>query len=319
MARVYETIEGVTLPPGTALFAPEPSAPAAAADSAGDNGVSINAQGREFPREFSLRELTPKEEAFCREVVQRNNQALAYRSVYSKSNSVAVSWACASELCAKPHIRARLRELRSIAAKACTLDVSALLDHDRRIVEAAEHMNDLQQYVWENCRYCNGVGHAYQWVDENEFYAALAKWSDDVAAAADSKRKAPPAPSSDGGYGFRRTNDPNDMCPQCEGRGQQTALICDTRKLTGPAAVLYKGVKVTSNGIELLIHDIDKAKDRLHRAAGTFGDDAASVARGAAAGAAAGSAMATRKALEDVESMSPEQLQREYMRLADQR
>jgi hypothetical protein len=195
------------------------------------------------------------------------------------------------------------------------MDYAAILDHDRQIIEGHKHADEITQHIWQCCRYCHGVEHKYQWVDYPEYLSALSE-----AETKNEERRARklgdhPLPDDLGGYGFMPSNDPNLMCPQCEGRGRAVTVIADTTKLEGPARAIVKGVKVTSSGTEVIFHDIDKAKERLLRAAGMFGDDAAKVARGAAAGAAAG-ATAAIAAAAAAKEMTAEQAQRLYLELA---
>jgi len=94
-------------------------------------------------------------------------------------------------------------------------------------------------------------------------------------------------------------------------------FFADTTKLTGGARRLVKGVKQGANGqLEILMHDVDKAAERLYKAAGAFGDDAASVARGAAQGAAIGAATAQAIAAK-VDNMSVEDARKAYLALAN--
>ena len=46
----------------------------------------------------------------------------------------------------------------------------------------------------------------------------------------------------------------------------------DTREVKGSAALLYAGVKVTKDGIELKVHDQAKALDNVARHLGMFTD-----------------------------------------------
>jgi len=208
-----------------------------------------------------------------------------------------------------------LRELRSESAAATIIDVSILLAQDRAIVEAHEHMTDLVSRVWLCCRYCYGIKHAYQWRDENEYLTAYAAA---LQAHADKTAKGAVVelmtPSDEGGYGFDSQDEPAFDCPKCDGHGEQRTLIASTATMSEHARTLYKGIKETKNGIEVLTHDYDKAKERLYRAAAAFGDDAASVARGAAAGAAAGAATAAALA-KRVETMNEDEVRKAYLQM----
>lgn len=264
-----------------------------------------------------MRPLTENEEAFCQLYVVYRNRLKAYREAFQvpAARSMNSVYAASGNCIRHPWVLARIRELEGAAAQAVVIDVAALLEKDRAIVEAADHINDLVQHVWHCCRYCNGEDHHYQWIDASEYYVALAANFDKNAERIAAKKEPKAAPSDIGGYGFSPTNEPDIMCPKCEGRGVQLTIFADTRNLSGPAAALYKGIEETKFGKKLLLHDVDKAKDRLYRAAGAFHDDAASVARGAAAGAAAGAAIG-KTAIERMEGMTAEQAARLFLDLA---
>lgn len=261
------------------------------------------------------RPITEKERRCAELFVLYNSQIRAYREAYEvhtgESRTADYNHAC--HILHRPHVLAYIRELRSANARAVGIDVQALIASDRAIVEAADHARSITWHEWHACRWCNGVAHAYQWRDPNEFAEATARWFEATAVQEAREIKPAPMPDDSGGYGFTNGAEPSITCPQCEGRGVQHTLVADTDKL-GAAAPLYKGMKVTKNGIEVLLHDVDKAKDRLYRATGSYGDDAASVARGAAAGAAAGGAAAAALATQ-VANMSADEARKAYLTL----
>jgi phage terminase small subunit len=214
----------------------------------------------------------------------------------------------------KPQVRARVREFESAAAAAVVIDYAAILDHDRQIVEGYRYADQVTQYMHVCCRYCHGVEHRYQWADFEEYLDALSRVDDENAKRSETKQRALPLPSEVGGYGYDPQAEPNLFCPRCEGRGTPVASIADTTALQGPARAIVKGIKVTSNGTEVLLHDVDKAKERLLRAGGILKDDASGIARGAAVGAAMGAAAVL--ASEKVKTMTLEQAQQLYSELA---
>lgn len=226
---------------------------------------------------------------FAERYVALRSKVLAYREAYGTCVN---DYSVASQIASHPNVSAYLRELNRQAAQGAVIDVAAILAHDEAIVRGARELQDLTRYEHRNCRYCNGIGHKRQWIDEDEYADACAEVLDHNATCAKESLQRP-MPDDSGGYGFNAHGSPVPHCPKCDGFGIQKAVFCDTRTLTGDAALAFKGVKETKNGIEVLTHDVDKAKERLLRAAGAFGDDAASVARGAAAGAAAGAGAAT--------------------------
>lgn len=291
---------------------PRPPATRRAASAA----ENVGPPPRKVPRliELAARALSLPEIAFAENFSQTRNAGVAYRESHdcTSMSPEAVrqaGWRCA----ARPNVQRYVRELLSDAARASVVDVAALLASDRELVEAFDlHVHELMQHVIECCRYCNGIGYRYQWIDLDEFLAALDLAEAENDARREKQQRIKPLPDDAGGYGYKRSNDPSAQCPKCEGRGHAATYFADTSKLTGPAARLFKGVKHTANGFEMLTPDVDKARDRLMRAAGAFGDDAASVARGAAAGAAMGAAAAGALA-KRIESMSEDDARKAYL------
>lgn len=124
--------------------------------------------------------------------------------------------------------------------------------------------NDLVQLRRGCCRFCHGKGHLYQWIDAAEFEAAVA-----------AKRRAKSAgagPNDAGGYGYRAGTPAHPDCPRCGGEGVAEVFAADTRTLSGDAALLYAGVKVTSSGIEIRMHDQLRALENVARHLGLFKD-----------------------------------------------
>lgn len=300
--------------------APLPSDAAAAESAATSASVShvataLAAATARALKAAGLEALSETDDAFCREFCLRRNATAAYLATRDCSAmSRAVVRNLAWRLSNKAHILARIREYESAAAAAAVIDVQALIEHDRRIVEGFEHADQITQHLLTGCRYCHGAGHKYQWVDFNEFVQALRDVEESNEERRARKVREVPLPSDDGGYGYRSDAEPVETCPKCEGRGVAATFIADTTALEGPARAIVKGIKHTAAGIEVLLHDVDKAKERLYRAAGAFGDDAASVARGAAAGAAAGTAAAAKLAAR-VQDMSADEARKAYLSL----
>jgi phage terminase small subunit len=257
--------------------------------------------------------LSAVQEEFARQVVLVRNATVAYIDTHDVSNMARESVRIAAyRLRNLPHVARRIDELQAASAQAVNLDIQMLLLQDYELVQAAAAAPELSSYVWHCCRYCHGVGHAYQWIDAAEYGTVLAKIIDENEERRNKRQQLAREPDCNGGFGFDTQREPHAGCPSCGGLGSQRAIFADTTKLTGAAAILYKGVKQTASGIEMITHDVDKARDRLYRAFGMYGDDAASVARAAAAGSAAGAAMG-RQAKQVLDAMSPEDAARTYL------
>jgi phage terminase small subunit len=262
--------------------------------------------------------VTQKEDAFARAYVRLCNASAAYIEVYSDGplRYRQEAWTQGHLLINKPHVRARINEYKAAAAEQYVAGVDAVMRADLELIEAYEQIQQLMRYVWDACRYCYGADHHYQWINLDEFTEALQTTLDDNEIRAQLKKRPRPLPTDEGGYGFSRHNSPNVSCPRCEGLGVQRAEFADTRTLTGAAARLFAGIKVGAQGqIEMITHSLDKAKERVMRRTGTYGDDPAAVARGAAAGAAMGAKYAESVAAR-VETMTPAEVQQAYLQLA---
>lgn len=261
--------------------------------------------------------LDTREVEFVTVFAECSNATHAYRETHiTQGMSYAAVRQAAQRMAAKPSVQKFLHELMAEAARDAVVEVAELLADDLGIVRAARfHGHELAQHVIESCRYCHGIGHKFQWVDLDEYLVALAAAEDDNDGRRERKLATRPLPSDDGGYGFVRAEAPSVTCPKCEGRGKPETYFADTERLSGPALRLVRGVKQGSSGqLELLTYDVDKAKDRLYRARGAFGDDAASVARGAAMGAAAGAAAAGQLA-KRIDEMTEDEARKAYLTL----
>lgn len=220
----------------------------------------------------------PTREKFVQILATGNvTQADAYRQAYPGSvrwKSTAVDGK-ASELAARPEVRARLEWLQRQAAERVVMtraEALALVLADAQAVVQAD-ASELTRWRCLNCRHCWGEGHAYRWRNEREYWKALddvceaqAKW--DGTPEERRKGKRPELPKDDGGYGFRRTDEVNPDCPECEGEGVQDTKLGDTRRLSKNARVLFDGVKQTKNGIEIKQRDKEAARALLAKYAG---------------------------------------------------
>lgn len=228
----------------------------------------------------SSADMTGKQEAFARLVVETDNGAAAYRQVYDCAGSkIETIWREVARLRALPHVAKRIRELRDAAAAATLVRAIDLLRDDYDIATADP--NELISAVIESCRNCHGADHKFHWIDEAEFTGAygrymiaLERWQ-----GLDPKLRAkvaePQAPDMEGGYGFDPKVQPDLNCPHCFGKGVTQVIVRDTTRLSPAARKLYKGAKQSKTGeIEILMHDQAAARDRLYRALGAYKDGA---------------------------------------------
>ena len=196
-----------------------------------------------------MKKLTIKEEAFAKSFLRHKHQYQAYVEAYKPRSSLrpGAIYRLAWDISRRPHVTARIDELRNMAAKEAISDIAAVIKECSDIVLA--DANELSQYRRTSCRRCYGSGHNYHWRDEHE-------WAHATAKAIDSGRR---APDNSGGYGFDHRRDPNPNCPECLGEGIGEVFLTDSRKLSERARKLYKGARVTRNGVEVLTRDQDRA------------------------------------------------------------
>lgn len=220
----------------------------------------------------------PAREKFVQILATGNvTQAEAYRQAYPSSlawKSTAVdSKAC--QMMARPEVRARFEWLQRQAAETVTLTRGKALELVVQTWAALVQADPAEISRWRhlNCRHCWGVGHAYRWRNDREYWKALEAASAEQERwdnTPEERRKGPrpELPTDDGGYGFRRTDDVNPDCPECEGEGIEDEKFGDTRKLSKNARILFDGVKRTKNGIEIKTLDRQAALVGLAKYAG---------------------------------------------------
>ena len=210
-------------------------------------------------------QLDQRERLFVAEyLIDLNAERAALAAGYSKSmaHTKAFQWVRRGKN-SKPHVIAAIDERQNAIAEKCEITAEKVLERWWAIANADP--NEIVQYRRVNCRYCHGEGHRYQWNDEAEYEAACAK-----AIANTPEGKQPVIPSKAGGFGFNERNDPHAECPRCNGEGYGEVHINDTRKLKGPAKLLYDGAKQTKDGIEVKLIDRSKALENVAKHLGMF-------------------------------------------------
>jgi phage terminase small subunit len=142
---------------------------------------------------------------------------------------------------------------------------------------------ELIQVHWVNCRFCWGVNHRYQFRD-HELMELELRFNEVNDKLPREKQK---AFNDQGGGGFDGDKEPcrgplaiermiaaglsnvpesnsNHNCPGCDGRGEKSIWINDSRHYSPGAALLYEGVKVSKDGsIELKFRDRQHAGDMI--------------------------------------------------------
>lgn len=215
-----------------------------------------------------MRKLRGQEEKFCiAHAVGGKSLTDSYREAYNtKTENLCTVQSSASRVAKRPPVAARILELRKQVAEemAKTVGESGFSIPDlvkQWIAIVTTDVNEIVQNRRINCRYCFGVDHQYQWINENEFAIAVAKAID--------KRKRSDL-KDNGGYGYSNMRDPCRDCPMCFGEGIASLYIADTRKLSPGAKLLYRGVRKSRHGMEVMLHDAEAARQQLAKYFGMF-------------------------------------------------
>ena len=210
--------------------------------------------------------LSPLEARFVEEyVIDRNATGSARRAGYSDTTAAKE----AHKLLNRPDVRKaiELSEKAMMARLHITQDMVLKYWWDI----ATADPNEIVQYRRDNCRHCWGNAYAYQWIDNEEYMAAVLRHTrDEERALAKGGKFNREPPDGAGGFGFVKAKEPNPDCPQCHGDGYGYVHINDTRRLSLPARRLYAGMKEGKEGIEAKMHSQEKAWDNIARFIGMF-------------------------------------------------
>ena len=197
--------------------------------------------------EGQAKPLTARQDQFCREyLVDLNATQAAIRAGYNASGA----GPAASRLLTDPRVAAKIADLR--AERNARVQMSGDDVVKRLIGIVTADPRKLTQHHIGACRYCWGIGHAYQWRHQRELDEAIRKAKDGE-----------PLPTDEGGFGYSRARSPNPACPDCDGYGIGFTVFCDTRTLDQDAMLLFQGVKETRDGLTVLMADKNKALERL--------------------------------------------------------
>lgn len=219
------------------------------------------------PDQFGVfAELTDLEEIFVREyMVDWNGTQAAIRAGYSAKSAAQTAWF----LLRKPKVQKAVEALASARARRLGIDADELM----RIWSAVVNLdaNEISQLRRVCCPYCWGKEHQKQFtpggLDE-----AMRQHDKDRARrlSIDAEDIGEFPPYEDAWYDKRKP--PAEDCPECHGEGRSETFFADTRYLSPAARLVYCGVKVGRDGIELLTMSKEKAADNLARALGLFKD-----------------------------------------------
>jgi phage terminase small subunit len=200
--------------------------------------------------------LSPKQLIFAEEyVIDFNATQAAIRAGYSPKTAASQG----ERLLRNVEIQKAIQSVMKKREKRTQITQDSVQQPGGELATA--DVNELVEYRRANCRYCHGVGHAYQWKDAGEHKRAVTN-----------RPKGTPRPTCDGGFGFKESNAPHSECPACGGEGHGFPFVHDTRSLSPVARALYDGVKVTKEGLEVKTLDRQKALDNVARHLGMMSD-----------------------------------------------
>ncbi|MFP2239945.1 terminase small subunit [Pseudescherichia vulneris] len=198
------------------------------------------------PQRSAYLSLSEQEREYVSHFLDSRNKYEAYRNAgYTGGERNA------RMLYRKPAIARAINEALAVLCRQLELRAEDVLRQWEEIVQADP--GEISQHRRVNCRYCWGLGHRYQWRDEDELEAAEARAS----------QNGDPPPDNSGGFGFIGNDDPNQDCPRCCGEGIADVFITDSRDLSPQGRQLFAGVKQTKFGIEVLTQDKDSARKNL--------------------------------------------------------
>ena len=219
--------------------------------------------------------LTPKQQRFVDEyLIDLNATQAAIRAGYS-ARSAAVEGA---RLLTNAKVGAAVAAAQSARATRTQITADAVLTRWWSIATADP--NELIEQRRTCCRYCHGTDHRYQRTAEewrrHEAYVAAQQCGDTAAASgirdAEQAAEGPTWTLADplGGPGFNATRPPAPDCPECHGEGVERTFVHDTRHLAPAARMLYAGVKVTKDGLQVLMQDQGAALVNVAKHLGMF-------------------------------------------------
>lgn len=207
--------------------------------------------------------LTPKQEAFCQHFAVHRRNAEAYAFAYdTEGMSPKTLHEEACRVRKNYKVAARIMELERLALEESGLTHQLADLFRRELALSLADPSELTVVRVGNCRYCNGDDFRYRWADD-EFAGAVAR-AETLNA---------PLPDIAGGLGFRPFHEPRPDCPQCGGMGVPHAGFKPTDELSPMGRLLFRGVKKTRDGLEVLLADQQKATDNVIRMSGGFKDN----------------------------------------------
>jgi len=222
------------------------------------------------PLEQLLAQMDPRHVEFVEQYLVGLNATKAYQAAFDPLMRENVARACASRLLTT----ANVQKLLSVRVKAM-FDRSEDLQ-DRMLAQqfalAFADPNELVEHRREACRYCYGEGYLYQF-KPSEYEKHERDWQQAVRDAVSAGQE-PPEFDPKGGVGYDPRKPPHDDCPECYGEGIPRIVMKDTRDLSPGAKALYASAKYGKDGLEILTHSQEKAREVLLKILKLYDDKA---------------------------------------------
>jgi len=225
------------------------------------------------PDQFGVfAQLTDMQEVFVREyMTDWNGTQAAIRAGYSAKSAHILAW----ELLKNPKVREAIELLASARARRLGIDAEELMRMWAAVVNL--DANEISQLRRVCCPFCWGEGHARQYTPSGLEEARKGHERErERRRRRDANDDIGVFPEYVGAW-YDKRRPPAEDCPECHGQGLEEVFFNDTRNLSPAARLVYCGVKVGKEGIEVLTLSKEKAMDNFGRALGLFKDKEAEV------------------------------------------
>jgi phage terminase small subunit len=222
------------------------------------------------PLDQLLAQMDPRHVEFVEHYLVELNATKAYKKAFDPLMRENVAGSAASRLLGTVNVQ----KLLSARVKAMFDRTECLQDRllEQLFSVAFVDANEISELRREACRYCHGDGHLYQF-KPSEYDKYEREWQQAVRDAVAAKQDEPEFDPK-GGIGYDPRKAPHEDCPECFGEGVEREVFKDTRHLSAAAKAMYGGVKRTKDGLEIIQHSQEKAREILLKILKMYDDKA---------------------------------------------
>lgn len=219
-----------------------------------------------FKEPACMQDLEPNEALWVREYMKdRNAAAAAIRAGYSPKS--------AREL--GPRIAKRPRVVAALNEYCFALMGKNHVEGNQVLAVLSSQLKadpgEVVQHRRYGCRHCWGQDFTYQYTP-SEFDKARIRHEENRVRIIGGGGADIGEFQGVAGDWYDQRNEPNPECPECFGDGLCDVFVADTRTLSPEGRSLIASVKQTKEGIEVKLHDKQKALDGLARYHNLFND-----------------------------------------------